>query len=144
MVQLKSGYGFITPDKGDHDFFFLWEDLENCEFDELSIGAPTTACEVRDGTCTPLVVTPELVGLPRGAKSDLAGGDPAENAAILRAVLGGEPSPRRNAVLLNAGAGLYVAGKAPDLAAAVRLAADQIDTGAALRTLEAAVRLSNQ
>ena len=38
VVQLKSGYGFITPEKGDHDFFFLWEDLENCEFDELSIG----------------------------------------------------------------------------------------------------------
>ena len=38
VVQLKSGYGFITPDRGDHDFFFLWEDLENCAFDDLSIG----------------------------------------------------------------------------------------------------------
>lgn len=112
--------------------------------DELSIGAPTTACEVRDGTVTPFVVTPELVGLPRGSKADLAGGDPAENAAILRSVLSGETGPRRNAVLLNAGAGLYVAGQAPDLAAAVRFAAAQIDSGAALHTLEAAVRLSNE
>ena len=118
--------------------------------DELSIGAPTTACEVRDGTVTPFVVTPELVGLPRGSKSDLAGGTPAENAALTRAILSGaETGPRRdavllNAVLLNAGAGLYVAGCAASLADAVRLAAEHIDNGAALRTLAAAVEASQR
>ena len=113
--------------------------------DELSIGAPTTACEVRDGTVTPFVVTPELVGLPRGSKSDLAGGTPAENAALTRAILSGaETGPRRDAVLLNAGAGLYVAGRAASLADAVRLAAEHIDSGAALRTLDATVEASQR
>ena len=112
--------------------------------DELSIGAPTTACEVRDGVCSPLVVTPELVGLPRGSKADLAGGTPAENAEIVRSVLSGERGARRNAVLMNAGAGLYVAGKADNCADAVRLAAERIDSGAALRTLEAAVAASRR
>ena len=72
VVQLKSGYGFITPDKGDHDFFFLWEDLENCEFDDLSIGAKV---EFEVGTndrgeCARKVVWLDSDGVPYSAAPD--------------------------------------------------------------------------
>ncbi len=113
--------------------------------DELTLGAVTAACEVRDGAVTPLEITPELVGLPRAPKTALAGGTPAENAATLRAIFtGAERGPRRDAVLLNAGAALYVADKAPDLPSAVALAARIIDTGAALSTLDAAIAASRE
>ena len=104
--------------------------------DELSLSAPTTVCDFGGGEYRRYVLTPEEVGLTRCTREELRGGDPTENAAITRAILGGEGGPKRDAALLNAGAGLYVAGKAPTIAAGVALAGEIVDAGAATATLE--------
>ena len=80
----------------------------------------------------------------RCQKSDLAGGTPEENAAITRAILSGEKGHRRNAVLLNAGAGLYLNGKADSLAEGVKLAGELIDSGRAMATLQKVIEVSNR
>ena len=90
------------------------------------------------------VITPEEFGFARCAREDLKGGTPAENAAITRAVLSGEQDHKRNAVLLNAGAALYIAGKADTMADGVALAGELIDSGAATRTLEKLIVVSNR
>ena len=112
--------------------------------DELSLSAPSTVCEVRDGYYRTGVVRPEDFGLTRCKKSDLRGGTPQENAAITRAILGGEPGPRRQAVLLNAGAALLAAEKASGIGEGVQMAAELIDSGAAMQKLEAFIRASNR
>ena len=104
--------------------------------DELSLSAPTTVCDFGGGDYRRYVLTPEEVGLTRCTREELRGGDPAANAAITRAIFGGERGPKRDAALLNAGAGLYVAGKASTIAAGVALAGEIVDTGAAAATLE--------
>ena len=104
--------------------------------DEISISAPTTVCEFRDGWYRSHVICPEDFGLQRADRSAILGGTAAENAAITLDVLGGARGPRRDIVLLNAGAGLYVADKAGSIAEGVKLAAAVIDSGAALRKLE--------
>jgi len=106
------------------------------KLDELSLSAPSTVCEFDGGTYRSYVLAPEDVGLTRCDKADLVGGTPEENAAITRAILSGERGPKRDAVLLNAGAALYIGGKADTLGDGVLLAADLIDSGAALRKLE--------
>ena len=113
------------------------------KLDEISLSAPTTVCEFRDGWMKNYVITPEQFGFTRCRKEDLAGGTPAENAAITRAVLSGEKGPRRDAVLMNAGAALYIGGKAEDMAAGIRLAAEIIDSGKALETLDRMIEVSN-
>ncbi len=105
------------------------------KMDEISLGAPTTVCEIKDGYYRTLTITPEEFGFKRCSKEDLQGGLPAENAELTKAVLTGAAGPRRDVVLLNAGAALYVAGKAENLAAGVKLAAQLIDSGAALKKL---------
>lgn len=112
--------------------------------DEISMSAPTTVCEVRDGQYRSYVIRPEQFGFETCDKSALVGGTPQENAEITKAVLTGEKGPRRNAVALNAGAGLYVAGKAASLEKGVRRAEELIDSGAAMERLEAFIRLSNE
>jgi anthranilate phosphoribosyltransferase len=87
-------------------------------------------------------VTPEELGLSRWQLSDLAGGDAAENARILKDVLGGQKGAPRDAVLANAGAGLFVAGAVATLAEGIRKAAQAIDSGAANDRLEKLARLS--
>ena len=114
------------------------------KLDEISASAPTTVCEIREGWLKPTVITPEDFGLERCTKADLLGGTPAENAAITRAVLAGERGPRRNAVLLNAGASLYIGGKAETMGEGVALAGELIDSGKALETLEKFVAVSNR
>ena len=90
-------------------------------------------------------ISPEQFGFPKCQKSDLTGGAPDENAAITRAILSGEEhGAKRNAVLLNAGAALYIAGKAESMADGVQLAAELIDSGRALQTLDAFVEASNR
>jgi anthranilate phosphoribosyltransferase len=84
------------------------------------------------------------MGLERCGKDDLRGGTPQENAEITRAILGGEKGPKRNAVLLNAGAALYVAGKTESIADGVKLAAETIDSGKAKAQLEKFVELTNR
>lgn len=113
------------------------------KLDEISLSAPTTVCEIKDGYYRTMVIAPEDFGLARCEKSALVGGTPEENAAITRAVLSGEQGPRRGTVVLNAGTALYIAGKADSIAAGVRLAGQLIDSGAALKTLEALREASN-
>ena len=111
--------------------------------DEVSLSAPTTVCELRDGELTSYEIRPEELGLTPCAKADLAGGTPEENAAIVRAIFAGaERGPKRDAAVLNAGAGLYVSGVAESLEAGVKLAEAQLDSGAAARTLDAFVAAS--
>ena len=113
--------------------------------DEISMSAPTTVCEIRDGWFQSYELTPERFGYERCAKSELAGGTPAENAEITRAILGGsDRGPKRSAVCLNAGAALYIGGKADSLEAGVLSAEEIIDSGAAMRKLEEFIRESNK
>lgn len=111
--------------------------------DEISASAPTTVCEIDNGTFKNYVITPEEFGMERCTKEDLVGGTPQENAEITRAILNGEKGPKRNAVLLNAAAALYVAGKADSMADGVKLAEKVIDTGLAKAQLERFIKLSN-
>lgn len=114
------------------------------KLDELSLSAPTTVCEFNQGAFRSYVVTPEDFGFIRCQKTDLEGGTPEENAIITRAILGGAKGPKRDTVLLNAGAGLYIGGKAETLAEGVTLAAELIDSGAAMCKLEAFIEQSNR
>ncbi len=114
------------------------------KLDEISLSAPTTVCEIKDGWFKSRVITPEKFGFARCTREDLKGGTPAENAAITRAILGGERGHKRNAVLLNAGAALYIAGKADTMKDGVALAGELIDSGAATRTLEKLIAVSNR
>lgn len=114
------------------------------KLDEISMSAPTTVCEIKDGWVKNYVITPEQFGSERCTKEDLAGGTPEENAAITRSVLGGEKGPRRNAVLMNAGASLYIGGKADSMKDGIALAAELIDSGKALETLEKLIEISNR
>lgn len=114
------------------------------KLDEISASAPTTVCEFQDGWYKTYTMTPEDFGLTRCQKADLVGGTPAENARITRAVLAGEKGPKRNAVLLNAGAALYIGGKAETAADGVALAAELIDSGKAAQVLEALIEVSNR
>lgn len=114
------------------------------KMDEISVSAPTTVCEIRDGWIRTYAISPEDFGIARCSKSDLAGGTPADNALTVRRILGGEKGPKRNAVLMNAGAALYVAGKAEDMAAGVRLAGELIDSGKAAATLEKFIAVSRE
>ncbi len=114
------------------------------KMDEISASAPTTVCELKEGYYRSFVIRPEDFGLVRGTKDEVVGGTAAENAEITRGILHGEiTGTKRNAVLLNAGAALYVGQKAPTIADGVRMAAEIIDSGAAYRTLEKLIRVSN-
>lgn len=114
------------------------------KLDEISMSAPTTICEFKDGWFKSYTITPEQFGFSRCTKADLEGGTPEENAKITRAILQGEKGHKRNAVLLNAGAGLYIAGKAESLGAGVKLAAELIDSGKANETLDRFIEVSNR
>ena len=114
------------------------------KLDEISASAPTRVCEFKDGWFKSYTVAPEDFGLTRCQKSDLVGGAPAENAAITRAILAGEKGPKRDAVLLNAGAALYIGGKAASWREGLSLAASLIDSGAAAKTLEKLIEVSNR
>jgi len=111
--------------------------------DEISLSAPTTICEVKDGSFSSYTISPQQFGYEMCRKEELEGGAPKENAGIIRDILDGRKGPKRNAVTMNAGAGLYVAGKAASIEEGVRLAEQLIDSGAAKRRLEEFIRLSN-
>ena len=114
------------------------------KLDEISLSAPTTICEIRDGWFKTSVIKPEDFGFERCAKGDLVGGTPEENAEITLAILNGEKGPKRNAILLNAGASLYICGKANSMKEGIALAAEIIDSGKALKTLNALIEVSNR
>jgi anthranilate phosphoribosyltransferase len=110
--------------------------------DELSTAGYSKVSECRAGAVKTFYVHPSDVGLPKAPRSALAGGDAAANAEIVREVFAGARGPARDAVLLNAGAALFVAGRVPRLADGLTLAAAALDNGAARRTLDALVRCS--
>ena len=114
------------------------------KLDEISMSAPTTICEFKDGWFKTYTITPEQFGFERCTKEELVCGTPEENAKITMDILKGEKGHKRNAVLINAGASLYIGGKAESLEAGVKLAGELIDSGAALKTLEKVIEISNK
>lgn len=114
------------------------------KLDEISLSAPTAVCEYKDGWMKNYTITPEQFGFERCTKDDLLGGTPAENAEITRGILAGEiKGHKRNAVLLNAGAAIYIGGKADSMEAGIKLAEELIDSGKALEAMNSFVALSN-
>lgn len=115
------------------------------KLDEISLSAPTFVAEFADGNYRTYTITPEQFGFVRCKKEDLVGGTPEENAEITRKILSGEERGyKRNAVLLNAGAALYIYDKAASMEEGVKLAAELIDSGTAEKTLEKLVEASNR
>jgi len=114
------------------------------KLDEISLSSPTNICEIKDGWLKPYTIKPEDFGFNRCHKEDLMGGTPSENAAITLTVLKGVDGHRRHAVLLNAGASLYIAGKADTFKDGVKLAAQIIDSGKAMETLNKLIEVSNR
>ena len=113
------------------------------KLDEISLSAPTRICEIKNGWFKSYTITPEEFGFSRCKKEDLRGGTPEENARITLAILNGEKGPKRDAVLLNAGAALYIGEKAQSLKEGTELAASLIDSGKAAETLQKLITLSN-
>lgn len=112
--------------------------------DEISMSAPTAVCEFKDGWFRSYTIAPEDFGFERCTKDDLKGGTPEENAKITREILGSAKGHKRNAVLMNAGAALYIGGKAETLKDGIALAAEIIDSGKALETLDKLIKVSNR
>ncbi len=115
------------------------------KLDEISISAPTTICEFKNGWYKNYVITPEQFGFERATKEDIKGGTPEENAQITRGILAGTiKGHKRNVVLMNAGAALYIYGKADSIENGIKLAAEMIDSGKATETLEKIIELTNK
>ena len=113
------------------------------KLDEISMSAPTTVCEIQDGWFKTYTITPEDFGFKRCTKADLIGGTPDDNAEITKGILKGQRGHKRNAVLLNSGAALYIGGKAESIKDGIALAGELIDSGNALKTLEKLIEVSN-
>ncbi len=113
------------------------------KLDEISVSAPTKVVEFADGNYEEYEITPEQFGIQRHEQSELVGGTPAENAAAARRILSGEQGAGRDAVLLNAGAALHIL-KGISMEEGIKLAAETIDSGAALKTLEKYIKVSNE
>ncbi|MFO8057677.1 MAG: anthranilate phosphoribosyltransferase [bacterium] len=112
--------------------------------DEITVSGMTRVSELKDGEVRTYNISPEDAGLKTHNKEDLAGGDPKENALVLRGVLENRQGPQRDAVVLNAGAAIYVSGKAKSLSDGVEAAQDSIASGRAMECLDKLVRISNQ
>ena len=114
------------------------------KLDEISMSCETKVCEIKDGWYKTYIIKPEDFGFERCSKEELVGGTPEENAKITRDILAGAKGPKANAVLLNAGASLYIAGKAESFKAGVELAEKLINSGKATETLEKIIEVSNR
>ncbi|SMC47760.1 anthranilate phosphoribosyltransferase [Oscillospiraceae bacterium] len=114
------------------------------KLDEISLSAPTRVCEFKGGWYKVYTIEPEMFDMEKCTKDDLKGGDPAENAQIVRDLLDGQKGHKRNTVLLNAGAGLYIAGKADSFEDGVKLAGELLDSGKVKETLEKFIKISNE
>ena len=112
--------------------------------DEISTTGYTKVSECRDGAVHTFYIHPSDFGMAKASPEDLKGGDADRNAAIIRDILEGVPGPQRQVVVLNAGAGLFVAGKVPSIRDGIRTAAEAIDSGAVRQTLELMVRSSQE
>jgi anthranilate phosphoribosyltransferase len=113
-------------------------------FDEISIVGPTRVSELKNDAIQDYRLEPEAFGMARARLSDIRGGNAEENAAIVRAVLNGQPGARRDMVLLNAGAAFYAAGRAADMHEGIKMAAQGIDSGMAARKLEQLIEETNR
>ncbi|MBQ8296546.1 MAG: anthranilate phosphoribosyltransferase [Ruminococcus sp.] len=113
------------------------------KLDEISLSAPTTVAEFSDGWFRTFEIAPEDFGFERCTREELRGGTPSENAEITRSILRGEKGHKRNAVLMNAGAALYIGEKAASIKDGISLAAEIIDSGKAMETLEKLIEISN-
>lgn len=114
------------------------------KLDEISMSSPTKICEIKDGWYKTYMIKPEDFGFKTCTKDELKGGTPEENAKITYDILSGAKGPKRDAVLLNAGASLYIGGKADSFKAGVELAASIIDSGKATETLNKFIEVSNR
>ena len=114
------------------------------KLDEISMSCETKVCEINDGWYKTYIIKPEDFGFERCSKDELVGGTPEENAKITRDILAGAKGPKTNAVLLNAGASLYIAGKADSFKGGVKLAEELISSGRATETLEKIIEVSNR
>jgi anthranilate phosphoribosyltransferase len=113
--------------------------------DEISASAPTKVCELRNGQYKTYEITPEQFGMTSCAKEDLVGGTAKENAQITKDILSGkETGPKRNAVVLNSAAGLYLAEDTISFAEAVKQAEELIDSGKAIAQLEKVISMTNE
>ena len=112
--------------------------------DEISISAPTSVCEFRDGWYKTYEIRPEDFGFTRGKKSDIVGGTPEENAAVARDILANKKGPKYDVVMLNAGAAIYIGGKADSLSEGIARAKELVANGAAKKKLDEFIALSNQ
>lgn len=115
------------------------------KLDEISMSAPTTVCEINNGHYRSYVIQPEDFGLKRCTKDELVGGTATENAEIAKGILSGRiQGAKRDAVCMNAGAALYIGGKADSIGEGIKLAQQLIDSGAAMKKLEEFVEFSNK
>jgi anthranilate phosphoribosyltransferase len=110
--------------------------------DELSISSRTRVIEVKEGGTEEWFVEPGQFGLEEAGLEKIAGGEPGENAEVIRSALGGAKGPARDVILLNAGAAIYVGGRADDLADGVEQAREAVESGAAARLLEQLIERS--
>ncbi|MGI9649315.1 MAG: anthranilate phosphoribosyltransferase [Acidimicrobiia bacterium] len=134
MIEVLRNRGARTA------FVFYGED----GLDELTTTGPSYIYRLKDGEITHAEWTPEDFGVKRASLEDLRGGDAEENLAITRAILAGEPGPKRDIVLVNAAPAIVAAGLAEGFADAIEMAARSIDAGSASETLDAAVALSSE
>ena len=112
-------------------------------FDEISISAPTSVCEFKDGSYQRYVIQPEDFGLKRAQKNDVQGGSPAENAQVTREILAGAQGPKTDIVILNAAAAIYIGGKADKIEEGIDVAKEMISSGAAEKKLQEFITESN-
>jgi anthranilate phosphoribosyltransferase len=113
-------------------------------FDEISMSAPTSVCELRNGVYSSYIIEPEQFGFKRCKKDDLTGGSPADNAKITRNILSGEKGPKREAVVLNSAAAIHIAKDSVSMQDAVKIAEETIDSGKALARLDEFIKLSKE
>lgn len=113
------------------------------KLDEISMSAPTTVCEIKNGSFKTYIIKPEDFGFERCNKDDLKGGTPKENAKITRDILNGKKGYKRDAVIMNAGVALYLGAKAASINDGIKLAAKIIDSKMALATLNKFIEMSN-
>lgn len=113
------------------------------KLDEISMSAPTTVCEIKNGSFKTYIIKPEDFGFEHCNKDDLKGGTPKENAKITRDILNGKKGYKRDAVIMNAGVALYLGDKAASIKEGIKLAAKIIDSGMALETLNKFIEMSN-
>lgn len=114
------------------------------KLDEISLSAPTTICEIKTAGLNPPLSPPRTSVCSAAEKKISRGGTPKENAGITRSILRGEKGPKRDAVLMNAGASLYIGGKAGSMKDGIILAAQLIDSGKAAETLNRLITVSNR